>query len=513
MALLPSLKPPRWVDGARVDERRLQEYFHQKEHTLLLAGAAQSMKYTLESLPTSHADDGFLHFGDSLMLLSHNTDGLLQADIADQVPVTDSTRKDRTGASLSTGRMIASCPRNVLTISRVHDNDEFGTSLYVHFGQVIRLGASAVLSDDPLYLYASQKGAEDLAEGEHLTCLFSRASAGSHWRIVPGDARQHDGKTPVKIGELVFLENVNTGHHLRSERTVRMNNYGNEWRVWAAAPDPPAVDVKVWEKDRNDRGSTAGWAFVDMQWAEGVVEDARCKVDEVIRSMPEGSILPNDPAELLLNPVALANHELGKIEMEVSDYTVLLRVFPMLRGSGMHTVRKLRRMCEGADISRKGTLPARTFEGILSWVAVRLQEGEFEKLVNMFDPDVNNKDDPHRVDTINYEAFFRVMEPNMPDLRVEVVKDAYAKLESKANGGIVEVSDLQRNWNPHCHPEVQKGAITEVEAQEDFLRMWDITSADAYVTWEEFLDYYRDVSVAVEANDVFCEIVRCAWDM
>lgn len=511
--MLPSAKAPRWVDGARVDERRLQEYFHQKEHTLLLAGAAQSMKYTLESLPTTHADDGFLHFGDSLMLLSHNTDGLLQADIADQVPVTDTARKDRTGASLSTGRMIASCPRNVLTISRVNDSDEFGNSVFVHFGQVIRLGASAVLSDAPLYLYASQNGGEGLAEGETLTCLFSRASAGSCWRMMPCDGRQRDGETPVKLGELVFLENVNTGHHLRSERAVRMNNYGNEWRVWASTPDPPAADLKVWEKDAYYHASSAGWAFVDMQWADAVVEDARNRVERGSRNMPEGSIVPNDPGELLLNPVALAKHELGKIAMEVSDYTVLLRVFPMLRGSGMHTVRKLRQMCEGADIMRNGTLPARTFEGILSWVAVRLQEGEMDKLINMFDPDIDDKDDPQRVDTINYDAFFRVMEPKMPDLRLEVVKDAYAKLKQTANGGFVEVSDLQRHWNPQCHPEVQKGAITEVEAQEDFLRMWDITSADAYVTWEEFLDYYRDVSCAVEANDIFFEIVRCAWDM
>jgi len=81
-----------------------------------------------------------------------------------------------------------------------------------------------------------------------------------------------------------------------------------------------------------------------------------------------------------------------------------------------------------------------------------------------------------------------------------------------ANGGVVEVVDVQR-WNPRCHPGVQSGTMTEFEAREEFLRQWEVTSPEAVISWEEFFDYYQDVSLAVENVDIFIEIVRRAWDL
>lgn len=105
--------------------RPLQEYFHRKNHSLLLKGAAQTLKHTLDPLPTTSAPDGLVHLGDTLMLRSSCTGGLLQADVQDPVEVNDNSRREAVGMALSCGQMLAPCARNVLTVSRVSDDDGF----------------------------------------------------------------------------------------------------------------------------------------------------------------------------------------------------------------------------------------------------------------------------------------------------------------------------------------------------------------------------------------------------
>jgi len=277
---------------------------------------------------------------------------------------------------------------------------------------------------------------------------------------------------------------------------VRMNSYGNEWRVFGMCPAGSTAPA------------TATWSFVDSCWAENVVQAARTRhaLDASAARDIAGLNAGPDPGELLCDPVAAADHELAVLEREVADYKVLLRIYPQLRNAGMHQVRRLRRMCMSADVDKSGSLPARTFEGMLSWVGVRLQEGELLKLINLFETEPESN-------VLDYRGFFKYMEANMSDVRITVIEDAYAKLQALANGGSVEVIDLQRRWNPRCHPEVQAGVLTEVEAMEEFLNQWEIAASDGIVSYEEFLDYYRDVSMAVDKGEVFVDIVRKAWDL
>merc|ERR1712070_502466 len=139
-------------------------------------------------------------------------------------------------------------------------------------------------------------------------------------------------------------------------------------------------------------------------------------------------------------------------------------------------------------------------------MAVRLCPGEYKKLIELFETSQGS-------DQIDYVKFFRLMEVEMPESRVEVVQDAYARLSQLAAGGWVNITDIQRHWHPQCYPEVQSGQMSANEAHEDFLRQWEVLSADGAVSYDEFLDYYRDVSMAVEKNSTFVEIVRRAWDL
>jgi len=509
------VRDPMWTDKLQVDERRLQEYLARRQHGVILAGAAELLKKTLISAPTTKADDGCLHFGDSLMLCSQRTDCLLQADVTNDVTVRDpsySSGREFTGATLSTGKILYACPRNVFTVSRVEDNDGFGSDPTVHYGQQIRIGANPSLCDNPMYVYAGEQ-VETLkeqgpAEDEESklpantgntnamgACLFPRAAKRCVWHVVHVDPAERESSKgqPVLLHSAVALQNAATGALLMSDTCICVNKYGNECRVFAA------------DSSRNNLNHQ--WSFVDETWTEAVIQGVRKEKEN--GGWPKADVLDiTDPADLINNPGLMAASELKSLESdnEVARYAVCARIFPMLRHSGMHGVRKARRMCFSADVKRNGTCPARTLEGILSYMAVRLNPGEYQKLLELFETSPNS-------DHIDYVKFFRLMQVEMPESRVEVVQDAYDSIAKEAAGGWVNITDIQRLWDPKCYPEVQSGEMSLAEAHHDFMRQWEVHSADGAVSYDEFLDYYRDVSMAIEKNATFVEIVRKAWDL
>lgn len=510
---------PSWTDGAQVEERKLQEYFHRKNHSLLLKGAAQTLKHTLDPLPTTSAPDGLVHLGDTLMLRSSCTGGLLQADVQDPVEVNDNSRREAVGMALSCGQMLAPCARNVLTVSRVSDDDGFPDDGCLRYGQVIRLGASMALSERQMYLFAVDGAARAQALGERedsVVCLYPRAVAGAQWRVERAQAGEDDGR--VRLGAPVRLESVVTSHALASDEKLRMTSYGNECRVFGSALQP-GVPVGVAEVAR------VAWSFVDSQWAEEVVAAAR-KVDRGghIRGFdgdpaaPEaakylaGLYIPkgwgSDPGDLLQNSGKRADHDLAILEGEQGSAgrKVLSRILPFIRNAGMHVARRLRWMCVQADVHGAGVLPLRSFSGVLSWSAIRLRDDELASLLEILRPEQDSE-------LIDYRRFFALMAPPLGEVRGAVVRDAYAKLRSKAPGNLVEVAHLQRLWDPKCHPDVQSGAMSASDARDEFMRQWDIADADGLVSYEEFLDYYQDVSMAVDSNELFVEIVRRAWGL
>lgn len=329
--------------------------------------------------------------------------------------------------------------------------------------------------------------------------MFGRGSARrTIWRILrPQDLLNNEAAVapnPVGMNDPVVLENEETGVLLATDSVICTNRYGNENRVFASLAELA--------------GTTTIWCFVDDSWTQAVVAAAR---KEAKRQLEDGfNTGITDPKGLLTVP-RLFTGEAAVMEsnplMEHASYSVCARIFPLLRRAGMHGPRRMRRMCFNADFQRNGTLPARGFEGLLSYIGIKLEEGEFEKILTLFEVE------PQGSEVVDYVKFLRLMELKMPDVRIEVVKDAYVKLQESAGGGTVNITDLTRNFDPMSYPEVRGEEFTETEALEDFLRQWDVINADGEVSWEEFLDYYRDVSLAIEQNCYFVELVRQTWNL
>jgi hypothetical protein len=57
------------------------------------------------------------------------------------------------------------------------------------------------------------------------------------------------------------------------------------------------------------------------------------------------------------------------------------------------------------------------------------------------------------------------------------------------------------------------GKKTPEEAYREFMSLWDTQTADGIVTFDEFCDYYRDVSASIDGDDYFAFMMKQAWKL
>lgn len=59
--------------------------------------------------------------------------------------------------------------------------------------------------------------------------------------------------------------------------------------------------------------------------------------------------------------------------------------------------------------------------------------------------------------------------------------------------------------------QVVGGKKTEDEVLTEFMGQWECGTADGVVSFEEFAQYYDDISAGVDTDDYFEAMIRSAW--
>ncbi len=73
------------------------------------------------------------------------------------------------------------------------------------------------------------------------------------------------------------------------------------------------------------------------------------------------------------------------------------------------------------------------------------------------------------------------------------------------------MDELVAKYDVSQNPEVITGKKTAKEAIREFANQWDRLNNDGVVTFEEFEDYYKEVSASVDGDDYFELMIRNAW--
>lgn len=78
--------------------------------------------------------------------------------------------------------------------------------------------------------------------------------------------------------------------------------------------------------------------------------------------------------------------------------------------------------------------------------------------------------------------------------------------------GEVTLDDIAKLYDVNAHPDVQKGRKAG-ETYCEFLALFDTQVADGIVTFDEFYDYFKGMSAAIEDDAYFAQMMKTAWKL
>lgn len=113
---------------------------------------------------------------------------------------------------------------------------------------------------------------------------------------------------------------------------------------------------------------------------------------------------------------------------------------------------------------------------------------------------------------INFDEFLRAIRGELSESRVGYIRQAYNKLDVNCDGQ-VKLDDIAKLYDVSQHPDVKSGLLSEKDAYLQFMSLWDTQVPDGVVTFDEFCDYYRDVSASIDTDEYFGAMMTSAWKL
>jgi Ca2+-binding EF-hand superfamily protein len=184
--------------------------------------------------------------------------------------------------------------------------------------------------------------------------------------------------------------------------------------------------------------------------------------------------------------------------------SVVSRVKNMIIGrGGALGIRSMTVILRRMDRNGNKKLDASELQEGLEVYGIHPDKEEMKTIMHYFDRDGDR--------SISVTEFLRGIRGRMPRCRAKLVRQAFNLLD-KTGDEEITLEDLVGAYDASSHPEVVSGGMTEGQVLTHFLDVWD-KSRDGIVTWIEFLDYYKDISVGIDRDDYFELMMRNAWHL
>jgi len=135
---------------------------------------------------------------------------------------------------------------------------------------------------------------------------------------------------------------------------------------------------------------------------------------------------------------------------------------------------------------------------------------EVEKLFDYFDKERNGR--------IDYDEFIRRIRGQMSDSRKNIVEEIFNTLEPDQEG-FVHINKVNQLFNPENHPDVLSGKRNPNEVYQEFVDTFEgnhnyLNGDEAQfgnVDIDEFCDYYDSVSMMIDSDSEFEDMLRGVW--
>lgn len=194
----------------------------------------------------------------------------------------------------------------------------------------------------------------------------------------------------------------------------------------------------------------------------------------------------------------------------VPENATLVKLRKILRDRGAKGIIGLGKQFKIFDDNNNKTLEYDEFIKAMKDYRVGLSATEIKVLFNVFDRDGTG--------VIDYDEFLRQIRGEMNQKRVNIVLKAFDKLDLD-KGGVIEIDEVKSLYNAKNSKDVLSGKKTEEQVYQEFLETFEahhnIKSGvkDHRVTQEEFIEYYANISMSIDSDEYFIQMIENSWKL
>jgi len=185
---------------------------------------------------------------------------------------------------------------------------------------------------------------------------------------------------------------------------------------------------------------------------------------------------------------------------------VLTKLRASLKKRGAEGIRGLSRHFKIVDRDKSGSIDADEFANLCRINNLGLSASDQAVLMRGFDSDGSG--------TVDYEEFLKGVRGRLSPTRKKMVRTIFDALD-KVGGelGYLTIKSIENVYSVSNHPEVRAGKKSKEEVLQEFLNGFEGKEGnrDGKVTFDEWLKYYEEVSVSIDSDDYFGQMLASTW--
>ena len=201
-----------------------------------------------------------------------------------------------------------------------------------------------------------------------------------------------------------------------------------------------------------------------------------------------------------------------KINKELSTDEIIEIIRDNIKSKGIRCLIALENNFRTLDEDNSQTIDFPSFKKTSIDFKFDLSEENLQNLFFFFD-----KEEKGRID---YDEFIRIIRGQMSKSRRELIERIFESFEPDKEG-IVHIDKLNEYFNPEGHPDVIKGILKPQEVYNEFMETFEgnhnyLNGDEAQlgnVDIDEFCDYYDSISMMIEKDKDFENIVTRVWGL
>mmetsp|Transcript_9303 Transcript_9303/g.17334 ORF Transcript_9303/g.17334 Transcript_9303/m.17334 type:complete len:514 (+) Transcript_9303:75-1616(+) len=465
--------------------------------SLLLRKQQMKIAQCTQVVPHTFSEDGLVRFGDTIILQHTSTGRSLACDPYEDI--FPGFRKFLVTGCADTSPIA----RNTFVVCRPQNGREAQSTYYegedqsvLRYGDpfILQCNESLLISPDgqsmapPLYLASTQKNERTTTKVTNKQAAYMQEtpSADCLWSV----QKPSRGKTgcterfvshglPVYSNEPFVLSHQCTNTFISTNAgTTELSDFGHEYEVFTSRESGKGK-LAVMASEFSGKTTTGQLTKSTVEENEWVFMTAA-------------------------DPMAATDNRVLPVAPQVEE--LLDEIFQNLVGNNVGGFMELRKDFHDLDRVHDGRISLREVKKVFEKRGLSMANGRYDQVFNS----VDKKGDR----LIYYRELISLLRMPLSDSRMALMVNVYRDLDMGGNNQ-VPLATLSLQYQPQNHPLVQNATYGKEELRNVYLtnliQSNQIRKQAPYVTLDSFVDYFSDLSSAIQDDEEFEAVFTSLW--